>query len=65
MKKRSHEEILGEIVVIQTIREKLMKGETVKCPKCGEYLNFLGKNSGKHPGVFCPNGDFEILIHYE
>lgn len=65
MKKRSREEILSEIEVIQTIREKLMKGERVKCPRCDEYLKFLGKNSGKHPGVFCPNGDFEVLVDYE
>ncbi|GGF88147.1 hypothetical protein GCM10010912_36770 [Paenibacillus albidus] len=65
MKRRTSEEVLREVDFIQTMREKLMKAEKVKCPRCGEYLKFLGKNSGEHPGVFCPKGDFEILVEYD
>ncbi|GGJ31898.1 hypothetical protein [Paenibacillus hunanensis] len=65
MERRSHEEVLKDIEMMQTIRKRVMNGDNVSCPKCGERLIFLDKNSGKHPGIFCPNGDFEILIEYD
>lgn len=65
MTKRSKEEILEEIEEMHLLRKKVMSGEKIPCPKCGEYLIFYGKNSGKHPGIFCPNNDFEILIEYD
>ncbi|WP_411348053.1 hypothetical protein [Paenibacillus sp. WLX2291] len=63
--RRSHDEVLKEIELMQTTRQKVMSGEKVSCPKCGKNLIFFDKNSGRHPGVFCPNGDFEILIEYK
>ncbi len=64
MKRRSHEEVLKEIEMMQTIRKRVINGENVSCPKCGERLIFLDRNSGEHSGIFCPNKDFEILIEY-
>ncbi|SCW83736.1 hypothetical protein SAMN04487970_106222 [Paenibacillus tianmuensis] len=63
--RRSREEILREVKRIQRIREKVMAGEEVKCPNCGQTLMFFGKDSGKHPGIYCPTDDFEILIEYD
>ncbi|MFB6366569.1 hypothetical protein ACFCP7_21355 [Paenibacillus elgii] len=64
MIRRSLEEILKEVKRIQRIREKVVGGEEVKCPNCGQTLMFFGKDSGKHPGIYCPTDDFEILIEY-
>ena len=64
MEKRTRAEILKEVECNQLIREKVVKGEKVVCPKCGEVLFYSGKQSDKHPGVYCPNDDFEILIEY-
>lgn len=47
------------------IINKLVSGEQVNCPQCGEPLVLRGQNSGTHPGVFCPSDDFEILIEFD
>ncbi|XOK62179.1 hypothetical protein ACJ7K1_03315 [Paenibacillus elgii] len=65
MARRSREEILKEIERVQEIREKVVAGEEVKCPNCGQTLMFFQKDSGRHPGVYCPNDDFEVLIEYD
>ncbi|GAB1529617.1 MULTISPECIES: hypothetical protein [Brevibacillus] len=56
-------DFLKEMREIQSICDKAANGENVFCPKCGELLQFFGVDSGKHPGVFCPNNDFQVLIN--
>lgn len=46
---------------INDIRKRLKQGERVECPKCGALLQYYGPGSDYHPGIFCPNKDFEVL----
>ncbi len=59
------DKIISEMRAIRDLGEKAMNGEDVYCPKCGALLTFYGPNSGKHPGLFCPNGDFKTLLDYK
>jgi transposase len=47
---------------IRKIIEKVLKGEEAECPHCGMPLVYCGKDSGRHPGIYCPNKDFEVIV---
>lgn len=50
---------------INSIIARTINGEKVECPKCGYTLIFNDVNSGKHPGIFCPNNDFRIMMDFK
>ncbi|WP_322908156.1 hypothetical protein [Paenibacillus campi] len=58
-------EFIKEIRTLQNIVDRAMVGEKVYCPNCGELLMINKLGSGKHPSVFCPNGDFRAMIDYK
>jgi len=62
---KSNNEFIKEIREMQDIFERAMKGEEVCCPKCGEKLVFYVLGSGKHPGLFCINNDFKVLMDFK
>lgn len=64
MLEQTSEQFFKEIRELREIRNRVINGETVFCPNCGAQLIFCGLNSGKHPGIFCPNNDFKILMDY-
>lgn len=42
---------------------KVLKGEKVPCPNCGEILIYQDVRSGKHPSITCINGDYNVLLN--
>lgn len=63
--RKSNEEFFKQVREMQDICDRAMKGEEVNCPNCGEKLTFYGIDSGRHPGVFCPNNDFKVLMDFK
>lgn len=48
------------------IESRVIKGEKVLCPECGELLYFVRDWSKDiHPGVYCPNGHFKTMMTIE
>ncbi|MNP39489.1 hypothetical protein D3C76_1330670 [compost metagenome] len=59
----SKDDFIKEMREVQEICDKAMKGENVRCPKCGTLLIVNRFDSGKPPSVSCPNNDFNVLIN--
>lgn len=64
MLKDDDEQFFKEMKELREIINKVSRGETALCPKCGAKLVYYDRNSGKHPGIFCPNNDFKTLLDY-
>ena len=45
--------------LIAAVRE----GKVVRCDTCSTPLTYFGRNSGRHPGVYCGNECFAILLN--
>jgi hypothetical protein len=45
------------------IDNRVLKGEKVPCPNCGEILIYQKVDSGKHPSIICINGDYNVLLN--
>ncbi|ODP27403.1 hypothetical protein PTI45_03209 [Paenibacillus nuruki] len=44
------------------IDKRVLKGEQVPCPYCGEILIYQSMETGKHPAIICSNGDYCVLL---
>ncbi|WP_334073553.1 MULTISPECIES: hypothetical protein [Paenibacillus] len=47
------------------IDNRVLKGEKVPCPTCGEILIYQGPDTGKHPSIICPNHDYSVLLEVQ
>jgi hypothetical protein len=65
MEEKTRQQHIEEIRKTKDIVKRAVNGEIVACPKCGEILVYCGPESGKHPGVFCPNKDFEVYMEFK
>lgn len=45
------------------INMKVLKGENVPCPNCGQILVYQNAESGKHPSIICPAGDYHVRLN--
>lgn len=45
------------------ILNRVIKGEVVGCPFCGEILVYQTVEQGLPPAVICPNGDYRLKIN--
>jgi hypothetical protein len=40
---------------------RVLHGEKVPCPNCGEILIYQNIEDGKHPSIICINGDYNVF----
>jgi len=45
------------------ILNRVIKGEVVRCPLCGEILAYRTVEQRLPPAVICPNGDYRLKIN--
>ncbi|MDY8091442.1 MULTISPECIES: hypothetical protein [Paenibacillus] len=45
------------------IDRKVLNGEKVPCPNCGKILLYQKAESGMHPSIICPSGDYHVRLN--
>ncbi|MFD1886779.1 hypothetical protein [Paenibacillus wenxiniae] len=46
----------------QDIDVRVIRGDKVPCPICGQILIYQQAEDGKHPAIICPNEDYSVLL---